>query len=211
MTTFHWGEWLQASPNSQWVAAWRYPYSYFCVVSHLCLSSGGPLIPDVLLADGADWHRKSPLLSLWGWQWHSRTFRWALGHFVTTYCRLLWWGYHSWVLWWGLPRPPSTGAPASRQDPKNASECFNTGLMKQGIFTILGLTFSCWKQDSGSHFTRRYMKKRWGWGEGMDTQAGPAEFPNLQLGKNSTFYSENYQSLEQPPQGQDDVPINRGF
>lgn len=68
------------------------PHSYFAVF-HLSLSSGGPLIPDVLLADGADWHRKSPLPFLWGWQWHGRTFRWAPEHFVPTCCWLLWWGY----------------------------------------------------------------------------------------------------------------------
>lgn len=46
--------------------------------------------------------------------------------------------------------------------------------------------------------------------KGWDTQVVPAEVPSSTR-KQKPFYSENYQSLEQPPQGQDEVPINGGF
>lgn len=55
-----------------------------------------------------------------GWHWHGRTFRWAPEHFVAT----------CWVTLVGLPRAPSTAAPASRQQPKSLSEWSSSGLMK---------------------------------------------------------------------------------
>lgn len=191
--TLLWGDWAQAAPNSLWVPAWDTTYSYFCVLSHLCLSSGGPLVPDVLLADGVEWHRKSPLPSLWGWQWHGRTFR----------------GDHTVLPALVGSLPPQV----LLQGGRNQRASLNASVLawwKKGIAPLEAEHFPAGNRTV-PHFTRKYMEKMGVGGEGWDTQVIPAEVPSSIKKKTPLFYGDNYQSLGQHPQGQDEVPINGGF
>lgn len=40
------------------------PYSYFCILSHLCVSSGGPVTLHVLLAEGAEAQEEPSAISV---------------------------------------------------------------------------------------------------------------------------------------------------